>query len=252
MPPASWWQVGGVQTTIGYPSTGDCHVASGCRGSRDYNKEARGCQILCCTHAQLTPFPPTSPPVLGVPALWKLNEQLRHAGRMGCAMRYQTMYTEPKYPKACPNTTYAPSTLVGGGGETPECVYTYGRNARAAVRPMFYPVCFVAGFVRTRPARRAESSSRVSCVLLGGETRQGFIRRGGYPSAATHSPVSSWRTVGYVTPASQPQSVADVRHTCCTLLLWDAGGSGKAADGQSHERAESITKGRRGVVISPV
>lgn len=33
------------------------------------------------------------------------------------------MYTEPKYPKACPNTTYAPSTLVwGGGGHLSACI----------------------------------------------------------------------------------------------------------------------------------
>lgn len=86
-------------------------------------------------------------------------------------------------------------------------------------------------------------------MLLGGETCQGFIRRGGYPSASTLSPDSSWWTVSRLRyPASQPQSVADVRHTCCTLLLWDARGSGKAADGQSHERGRnSITRGGKGV-----
>lgn len=65
------------------------------------------------THTAYTLPHPTSPPVLDVPALWKLNEQLRHAGRMGCAMRYHVYYARD---------LKSISNLDCGGVEIPACL----------------------------------------------------------------------------------------------------------------------------------
>lgn len=69
------------------------------------------------------------------------------------------------------------------------CVFTCDRNARAVVVSNSSNVLFSeCTSLQVPSSTHGAASSRVSGVLLVGETCQGFIRRGGYPSASTLFP----------------------------------------------------------------